>query len=370
MQATKRYAYIDVLRGLAALMVVYQHTAEVTANYATTHMNGVEQSIIGFFTQVIGIGELGVCIFLMISGFVVPFSLLKYTSNPLRHFAAHRFFRLYPAYWLSIPLGVIFVVWRLGTQYGGHDVNWMTVLTNFSMLQTFFGVDDVMGQYWTLALELVFYVLCATLFYFRRLDSFKSMMGLLILIFLTREASRHLLAAGSHAFGVLTMFRYLDFMFFGILYRRWLLDGNRKAGSQAIWMLLFTFLCFGAISNIRSFAGGDYFALKTQLTHLVAIAIFVLCTKLVQPSNRIGTFLGKISYSIYLFHPVIFYPLFAFWFQSSPLARYPHLFIFLSAGLTILISSITYYLIEKPFIAMGNRIFGGGKLTKLTQMAA
>jgi len=358
--SSKRYAYIDVLRGLAALLVVYQHTSEVTL-YLPTHANWLEAAIIEFFTKVIGIGEVGVCIFLMISGFVVPFSLLKYRFNPIRKFATHRFFRLYPAYWLSVLLGLIFVQWRFGTQYGGHEISWLTFFANLTMFQTFFGFGDIMGQYWTLALELVFYFLCAGLFLFKRLDSFKSMMLLLLSVIVSREICRHLLASGSHAFDVFTNLRYLDFMFFGLQYRQWLLDGNRKAGVQAIFMLLFAFLSFGAPTDIRHFIGGDNFALKTELSQLSAVAIFVLFTKWHQPSNRIGLFLGKISYSIYLFHPIVFYLLFLYWFQTSSIQSYPHVFVMLSVVLTVLVSDFTYRMLERPFVLLGSRLFSGDK---------
>lgn len=360
MQTTRRYRHIDVLRGLAALLVVYQHTAELMLN-PDRHINAIEESILGFFTRVIGIGEVGVCIFLMISGFVVPFSLLKYTSSPLRKFAAHRFFRLYPAYWLSVPLGVIFVYWQFGVQHGGRDIHWPTVLANFTMLQSFFGFNDIMGQYWTLALELLFYTLCALLFHFRRLYSFGAALTVLFAVTLLKLACKRLLPEGSHLFNELAMFQYLGFMFFGIFYRRYLLEHDKRAGLHAIVIIALTMMSFGALADIKHFIGGEQTALKMPLTHLAAFAVFVGFTRFYQPSNRPGVFLGKISYSIYLFHPVVFYPLLLYWFPFSPFHAWPHVFILASMALSILAATLTYYAIEAPFVAMGARIFPGEK---------
>jgi peptidoglycan/LPS O-acetylase OafA/YrhL len=44
-QVTERYAYIDVLRGLAALMVVYLHTSEIFLNPAL-HIDSMEHGIL------------------------------------------------------------------------------------------------------------------------------------------------------------------------------------------------------------------------------------------------------------------------------------------------------------------------------------
>jgi len=366
MPPLQRLSYIDVLRGLAALLVVYQHASLVTLNPAL-HIDGLEQSVIEFFRDVISIGEVGVCIFFMISGFVVPFSLLKYERNPIRNFAAHRFFRLYPTYWFSVPLGLVFVYWRFGVQYGGQQISWATFFANLSMVQTFFGFDDIMGQYWTLALELVFYLLCAVLFLGRRLDSFKAMMVILLAVVVGREIGRHYWGIDTEFFRLSTMFRFLDFMFFGLLYRKWLLEDDKQAGWQAILVLIFALVTYGGPTVIRKFIGGDHLALKPQLTYLTAVAIFVLCTRVHQPTNRIGAYLGKISYSIYLFHPVVFYPLFIYWFPYSPAHSYPHVFIAATMALTVLASTLTYRYIEKPFIAMGSKFFSSDRTVEALQ---
>lgn len=360
MQQTKRYAYIDVLRGLAALLVVYQHTSELMLNPGF-HINSIEQSIIEFFTKGIGIGEVGVCVFLMISGFVVPFSLLKYESTPIKQFAVHRFFRLYPAYWLSVPLAVIFVQWQFGAGAGAADIHWSTVLANFTMLQRFFGFHDVMGQYWTLALELLFYALCAMLFHFRRLYSFGAALSVLVAVTVIKLVCKRFLPPGTQVFDQLATFQYLGFMFFGIFYRKWVLDHDRRAGMHAAVLFVLTMLSFGALADIGHFIHGEHGALKMPLTHLTALAIFVWCTRIQQPSNRAGIFLGKISYSIYLFHPVVFHPLLLYWFSTSSLQSTPHVFIAVSMVATILVAWLTYELVEAPFVALGSRIFARGK---------
>ena len=354
----ERYEYIDIMRGIAVLFVVYQHTAEINLNSAMP-MNWWEEIIIIFFTKTIGIGEIGVCIFFIISGFVVPFSLFRYRHQPIKNFIANRFLRIFPAYWLSVPLGLIFVYWRFGHLYGGQEINWSVAITNLSMFQGFVGVENLMGQYWTLPLELLFYAVCAVLFSSKCLDSIKAAIFLLIGFFLLREVTRHVPQLDKNVLGIVISLRYVGFMFFGLFFRKWLLEKDRTSGIKAVWVLVVTFLAFGAVNNILELYRGNIFALRVQGNHLVAIAIFCVFTRLHKLSSRIGIFLGKISYSIYLFHPVIFYPLFLFWFQSSPLRSNPHIFIFTSIFLTIAFSYLTYRYVEKPFIDFGKKRFSG-----------
>jgi peptidoglycan/LPS O-acetylase OafA/YrhL len=72
-------------------------------------------------------------------------------------FAASRVARLYPAYWLAVLLAAaILAAW--GT---GAAVTWPQLAANLTMLQNPLGVRDIDPSYWTLAVELRFYLLFA-----------------------------------------------------------------------------------------------------------------------------------------------------------------------------------------------------------------
>jgi hypothetical protein len=83
---------------------------------------------------------------------VIPFSL---KNKGFRDFWISRFFRLYPAYWLSILLVVL---------VGGSIPAVLTLVINVTMLQKFVGFPDMIGVYWTLQIELIFYMLCSSRF--------------------------------------------------------------------------------------------------------------------------------------------------------------------------------------------------------------
>lgn len=358
--SSPRFANIDVLRGIAALLVIYQHAAEeVLRRAGGIAMAPLEKALIVFGTQTLAFGEIGVCVFLMISGFVVPFSLQSYRAAPVRTFAAHRFFRLYPAYWLSLALWLVFLLWEQG------QVHWDAAAANATMLQAYLGYPNLMGLYWTLELELFFYTACVLLFLSGRLASARTMFGILVAIVLVREGVRHLdKDLSGLAWYTLTYLRYVGYMFFGLLYRKWLLEGDRRARTAAVVMALITFWLFAG-KGVTHF--GDPEARQRLFNHVIALGMFVFCTAAWRPGFRVGRYLGKISYSLYLFHPIVFYPL-LYWWATLPLqVRYhPLLYVALAYAGTIALCALTYRVIEAPANAYAKRRYPAGGAVERT----
>jgi peptidoglycan/LPS O-acetylase OafA/YrhL len=111
-------------------------------------------------------GYLGVPLFFMISGYVIPLSI---RNRSVADFAVSRAIRLYPTYWLCAALLVavppLLGEWRF--HLPAHEV-----LMNVTMVAPWFGARYIDAVFWTLAIELQFYVLVAFavgLFGFHRL---------------------------------------------------------------------------------------------------------------------------------------------------------------------------------------------------------
>lgn len=139
---------LDGLRGVAALAVVtyhyLYHAPEIYPQLGTPV----------WWARV---GVEGVRLFFVISGFVIFMSL---TGSTLRVFAIRRFIRLYPIYWVAAALTftVVAIVGLPGGEVGGWDA-----LVNITMIHRYVGVPSIEPAYWTLAIELAFYVQCAAL---------------------------------------------------------------------------------------------------------------------------------------------------------------------------------------------------------------
>src|ERR1700761_2189949 len=151
----RRYANIDGLRAIAALGVMIEHLFGDLLRQtppASGPMNSVAHSVIENFS----LGRFGVALFFLISGFVVPFSISG--DRPLTHFAISRLFRLYPACWVALAM-LATMAWLAGSPPGMANV-----LANMTMAPNLFGQSWLSPIYWTLFIELVFYIFVALLF--------------------------------------------------------------------------------------------------------------------------------------------------------------------------------------------------------------
>ncbi|RSM62218.1 acyltransferase [Actinoplanes sp. ATCC 53533] len=146
-----RLAVIDGLRLLAALAVAFYHYTVAwridgvrTPEYYLPQT--VHWSVYGF---------LGVEVFFLISGFVI---CMSGWGRGLGDFFVSRASRLYPAYWAAVLLtAAVAVLVPTTTPPPGFGA----VLTNLTMLQQPLGVPDIDSVYWTLFVELRFYLIMA-----------------------------------------------------------------------------------------------------------------------------------------------------------------------------------------------------------------
>ena len=145
--APRRLELLDSVRFLAVMMVMmFHYTFNGIVNGKITSIG--QESWLVEFTKY---GYLGVELFFMISGYVIFFSA---QSGSASKFAVSRALRLYPAYWFAVFFTSFFAFF-----WGGElmSVTPMMVLVNLTMLQSFLGVSDVDGAYWTLVYEIKFY---------------------------------------------------------------------------------------------------------------------------------------------------------------------------------------------------------------------
>jgi peptidoglycan/LPS O-acetylase OafA/YrhL len=142
--ADSRLIQIDGLRAIAALSVVaFHYTTRFDQLFLHVAPTRVEFPY----------GYLGVNLFFAISGFVI-FMTLDRIRAPL-DFVISRFSRLFPSYWAAVA-----ITWLLVSVVGlpAYEVSWKSAVFNLTMLQSFFSVPDVDGVYWSLQIELLFYI--------------------------------------------------------------------------------------------------------------------------------------------------------------------------------------------------------------------
>ncbi|MDQ6481563.1 acyltransferase [Dyadobacter sp. LHD-138] len=333
----RRLDFLDFLRFVAAFSVLLQHGGEKLFPWFRD-----------FSTNYFQFGVFGVTLFFLCSGFIIPVSLEK--NGSLKKFWISRIFRLFPLYYASIISTLIFIY------FGFMDASFPSIKTifwNSTMLMRFVGQPSILGSYWTLSLEMLFYFLVSLLFLFKILNKtvVLSITALcLCLIFgVFATTMFHLFTKG---WG--TMF-YLATMFTGtVFYKNHKSEVSNNTLRAVLLFAIFTLITntysnlYGR-PNIPELVGSLSFIPVTSAL-LAGYVLFYLCFS-IRNINYHPVFLkmGVISYSLYLVQGAIY--------TTVPaITNQPVLSLIMWLALIIAVSFITYNFIEKPFLNLGNSL--------------
>jgi peptidoglycan/LPS O-acetylase OafA/YrhL len=343
------FAFVNALRGIAALLVMvfhqqihifYHYPKEaIPANTATWWL------VFGFFD----LGKFAVAVFFLVSGFLIPATLRKRGAS-LRQFIIHRVFRLYPAYWVSIAFFVI-AMFALGR---GSEVPVANTFINLTMFQKFIGRPDVVGVFWTLQIELVFYIVCALMFAFGKLNSRWTAQ-------LVALGGALLCAAARYATGralPVALFLALMLMFLGDTLRvSQSGEADQKSVLRAIWV--------AAIGLIPvSLLGYAEEGWRYVICYEAALITFLLCWRCSawfekeRLSKRVFDFLGDISYGVYLVHSTVLLWIGEKLMIATGGSRLATAAVTFPA--VILLSYVIYRLVEAPSIRLGRKLGTAG----------
>jgi peptidoglycan/LPS O-acetylase OafA/YrhL len=295
----QRFLFVDGLRGIAAISVVWHHFREAVNESASHWIEPVVE-------QVLSYGYLGVDIFFVISGFVISFSVrnAEHTLGFLFRFGVRRSIRLDPPYWLTIfiELVAIKIGLMLFPQLSTPFPSMEKILAHFVYAQGILGYDNIINVFWTLCYEVQFYLV---------------FVGALVLARALRQwsgkkiADRIMLALATLTFvwSVAIFFTPVQSPVQGLFLNRWyqfflgylamrcyledrILPGF--VGASAIVLCLSLIASRGAINELT--------ALVIAWLFVAAARRRALSTWL---SSKVIQFLGRISYSLYLIHSVV-----------------------------------------------------------------
>jgi peptidoglycan/LPS O-acetylase OafA/YrhL len=333
----RRLGFLDALRGVAVGLVLLQHIGEQLV-----------PAVGALSTTTVQLGQLGVIVFFLCSGFIVPASLERGGDSRrarVRRFWRGRFFRLYPMYWLSLAAALLLA---LAGRYAPVGVDATSWVVNAGMVQGLVGRPDVIGVYWSLAFELIFYLAVSLLF----------LLGLhRRSVLLSLAASGVCVAAGAASwltgrpvplglFCVVTMFA-------GTVLHRWHTGAVRL---PAVAACLAGALGAGTVLLAGTVLGhDDPTALGTRsfVPMLVAwagaygvVGLGLLLRN--RPFPRALVRLGVLSYAVYLLHPLVL--------AAVPRVGGPLPTALVWAGLTLLVSAGCHRFVERPAIRLGRRV--------------
>ena len=351
-----RLAYLDALRGIAAISVcIYHVIGFLGAGTATPLAAEVKATVLEAFD----LGRFGVVLFFLISGFIIPASLKP--GSTLSRFVVTRFFRLYPAYWLTCLLILLLpFVAPVGGAPGG-SLSMSEVLANLTMVPKLFHARELSGVFWTLFVEIVFYIGCAMLFAARALEK-PLAVGLVAVGLNILTPGAILLNTFLHTrLPVSFLCFHLSFLFMGSVFRLVLL--KREPLARAFALLLIALVAVtvpvttGLLFPVPQAVATQFVmhhAGASAAAYFAALALFLFVawrrTDVAAPVVR----LGEISYSLYLLHMLCIALVARFIVPDSHAMI--ALYAVLSLVLAILAAQAGYRLVEKPAMALAKRL--------------
>jgi len=324
----------------------------------------------------IDMGQRGVDLFFVLSGFLITGILFDSKSKPrfFRNFYARRALRIFPLYYGVLAFAVLLL--PLLTTAGAVafqpaiDAQAWLWLYGANVLQAIRGewCLGAFNHFWSLAIEEHFYFLWPAIIYF---TSRRTAMRACVGIFAASIVSRGLwLASGGNdvAAEALTLLR-MD----GLVLGSWLALAARSPnglGRIARWSLP-TLLTFGTLAIAADALGRRLFGLPYAFWACAsgAALILIVAASPRRLLSRIGNsqvlqFFGKYSYGIYVFQLPLIYLLapvvtaggLAAVFGSAALGQLAYCILLL--GITTLAALVSWHAFEKRLLALKHR-FGG-----------
>jgi len=319
-----RFAFIDTLRAVAALSVVLFHVL------GGNHIPIAYAALPSVLQATVSHANLGVAIFFVLSGFVIAHTLRdEITVGEFGRFMLRRSLRLDPPYWVAIALACAMLYVKYEPMYSASQI-----AAHMVYMQDLLGVDEISEIFWTLCLELQFYLVFALIL----------LTGSRIVLALAFIASAPL-SVIMIWHGLFTQLWY-GFLLGAAAYMAW----QDRRWAAWFWLYAISLLAL-AIMRQDPFMG---------ICAATALLLYVMAN-----GDRLGAtanwkafqFLGVVSYSLYLFHTPATGVTFRLGRKLLGDGISAELVTMLTAiTLSIFVAWIMWWIVEKPSIAMSRMV--------------
>ncbi len=357
MKQNNKLPELDFFRSVAIILVFFYHF------YVVVGQHQISSGWV-WLDKVFLTGSIGVDLFFVLSGFLLPYTIAK--AQQKNHFSLpayfkKRFFRIAPAYYFALLISLIMTPIYLANNTGLWNIG-AHLLFIHNLWRDFHGA--ILGVGWTLGIEMQFYVLVPflVLLFFKQT---KTMLLLLCLAFGMTWGYRYSLfhyyypewdfwnkfiftdqligRIDQFILGMFSAFIFLKrpdiiyrsewastliFFLFLAVYGLWIYYYSRISGGfwNHEYSVLFAHSVLGVIFSVLILSS---FNLVGFLHQFIVQRLFI--------------FIAQISYGVYLWHLLIMKQI-----QSLPTSMIYKLSIVLI--FTLIMALISYHYIEKPFL--------------------
>ncbi|PHS35768.1 MAG: hypothetical protein COB07_12930 [Sulfurovum sp.] len=341
---------IDLLRGMAVSAVIIYHFFVIL---------GLINSPI--FPYIHSFGLFGVSLFFVISGYLIYRSVDYSISSRgikigLKNYMSHRLFRILPAYYFNFAIVFIMATFIIASDYLYSFSFFKQVLSHLTFFSYFIYKDaglGINGAYWTLSIEMLWYMVAPLLFIYIKKDRYLVLLFIMSLLYLLgldlsfydiifdlkKNTSHYILELFYLSFQLPGQLIYFlaGIFIYKYLYKQISISATSKYIYSIFIIVLFIYITSQYNIN-KSFLVNNLFILFTVAT------LFILLYHSKPKWMRTLEWIGKISYSLYLWHmPILFV------MNKSHILEYLSLFEAAVFFLILLfsISTMSYYFIEE-----------------------
>ncbi|MBB3968562.1 acyltransferase family protein [Mucilaginibacter phyllosphaerae] len=357
-----RFVALDGLRALAALGVLWIHTWAI---YGSPRLWIGPLDI----TSILALGGNGVDLFFVISGFCMYYFYAKNKVFVYKDFGAfikNRWARLSPAFYTICAIYIVIRVTE-NHQYA-YIKTAITSLIYFNGILPEYSPESI---FWSLTAEWEFYLIIPfLLIYQNRLGFKKTFFIISITIIVIALTGIVFLRSGSDDLLGHIIFRYFEFMW-GILAGKLLLAYPRmQLKNRWLYLIFFIIITYTGrlmISKPVLSLIADYYNLFKLIGFTLMGLGFGGITYLAITStkylkfilgNKVLSYIGKISFSFYLYHGLVHQLTGNYLIAKFPNFKgilAPITTFFISAAILIPIATLSFIVLEKPFMARSKK---------------
>lgn len=366
-----RIEELDSIRGLAALTVVFGHIVLVSEIPMLSVISS-KYSPLSILTN----GHAAVMMFFLLSGLVLSLPFLKGRDIPYGAFLMKRFFRIYIPYVFSITSAI--VVYSILTG-GGIDSlsewfnnSWKDTITVKSIFEHIllignFNTDLYNNVIWSLIHEMRISILFPLLAILLVKFNWKMVLG--ICIGLSGISGINGLFPLDPSIGFRTSFmetiHFISIFLIGGLiakYREELKNIYNRFSRNTKWLLMFVAFILYTYSGFMKAIGNriglsaynDIFSDYTSVAGAAIFLVFALGSKKVSHVllYKPVKYLGKLSYSLYLYHLIVLFSLIYILHEKLSLG----LIYIMTLIISIIIAALSYRFIEVNSIKIGHKL--------------
>lgn len=335
--SSERHHSLDYLRGICAFGIMIFHSI--------CHIYSAPESD-SFIAKV---GIYGVSMFFILSG-ITLFHVYQnkiHSSLDVLLFFLKRFFRIFPLLWLCVILTSILT----------KNFNFKILAINFSALYSFiYRTDYIVEGAWSIGNELYFYVLFPFAIILNQKSRIAFFLVFLFSLALGYYFSYNLLDVNKNLKEQWSLYIHPLNQFF--LFTGGMLISSLSAYFKTYRIVLFSLLILSFLLFLlyETNDNQDILLVTKSTRFILSLTCFLICFSVFKLNFKLNNFLhttlnfiGKISYSIYLLHPIIIMIVLKIAFFKD----FKTLQILTIILLSFIFSSLVYYYIEEKFIKLG-----------------